>query len=156
MEEDCPITAPLNPAFPGVQSGIPSQVPGSADFINKVGIIQPSVVSLDGKKLHLYVRSTSKIGKIRVAASSDDGLSGTRARTMDIPNPNSGIDAVTLRDGRTVLVYNTTSGRTPLNLVVSRDGEHFTIFYTLESQPGEHSYPAMIQARNGDLLITYT
>jgi len=156
MEEDYPITAPLNPAFPGVQSGIPSRVPGSADFINKVGSIQPAVVSLDGKKLDLYARSTSKIGKIRVAYSSDDGLGGTRARTMDIPNPNSGIDAVTLRDGRTVLVYNTTSGRTPLNLAVGRNGEHFTLFYTLESQPGEYLYPAMIQARNRDLLITYT
>jgi predicted neuraminidase len=107
--------------------------------------------------LRLYARSTSKVGKICVADSADDGLSWTQAYPIDVPNPNSGIDAVTLRDGRTVLVYNNTAtGRTPLNLAVSSDGEHFTMFQTLESQPGEYSYPSMIQAQNGDLLITYT
>ncbi|HEX4167947.1 MAG TPA: exo-alpha-sialidase, partial [Bryobacteraceae bacterium] len=67
------------------------------------------------------------------------------------------IDATKLRDGRIVLVYNNSaSARTPLNLAVSRDGEHFTMFSTLESRPGEFSYPSMIQAHNGDLLLTYT
>ena len=30
------------------------------------------------------------------------------------------------------------------------------MFHTLEDQPGEYSYPAMVQGKNGDLLITYT
>jgi predicted neuraminidase len=30
------------------------------------------------------------------------------------------------------------------------------MFHTLEDGPGEYSYPAMVQAKNGDLLITYT
>ena len=56
-----------------------------------------------------------------------------------------------------MLVYNnTTTGRTPLNLAVSNDGIHFRMFSTLEDEPGEYSYPAMIQAKNGDLDITYT
>lgn len=76
---------------------------------------------------------------------------------MALPNPNSGIDAVALKDGRVVLVFNnTTKGRTPLNLAVSEDGEHFTVFATLEDAPGEYSYPAIIQGSNGDLYITYT
>ena len=55
------------------------------------------------------------------------------------------------------LVYNhTTAGRTPLNLAISKDGEHFSMFRVLEDSPGEYSYPAMIVAKNGDLLITYT
>ena len=84
-------------------------------------------------------------------------MTWTQARPIDLPNPNSGIDAVALRDGRVVLVYNhTVKGRTPLNLAVSRDGEHFKMFQVLEDQPGEYSYPAMVQAKNGDLLITYT
>jgi predicted neuraminidase len=152
-----PITVPVDPEAPGVKSEIPAQVPGSADWKNTVGIIQPSVVSMGGNKLRLYARSTAKVGRVCVADSSDAGLTWTQARPLEVPNPNSGLDAVRLRDGRTVLIYNnTTSGRTPLNLAVSKDGEHFSMFQTLESQPGEYSYPAIIQAQNGDLLMTYT
>jgi hypothetical protein len=134
----------------------PIRVPGQ-ELSETYGIIQPSLVSLGGGKLRFYARSTSQIGKICVADSSDRGLTWTQARPIDLPNPNSGIDAVALQDGRIVLVYNhTTSGRTPLNLAISTDGEHFRMFRTLEDQPGEYSYPSMIQGRNGDLYITYT
>jgi predicted neuraminidase len=121
------------------------------------GIIQPSVVSLGGNRLRLYARSTQQIGKIMTATSNDAGLTWAAAHTIDVPNPNSGIDAVSLPDGRIVLVYNETpKGRTPLNLAVSKDGEHFQMFRTLESDPGEYSYPALIQGHNGDLHLTYT
>ena len=36
------------------------------------------------------------------------------------------------------------------------DGEHFSDFATLESDPGEFSYPALVQSAGGDLLLTYT
>jgi predicted neuraminidase len=39
---------------------------------------------------------------------------------------------------------------------VSRDGEHFHLFATLEDTPGEYSYPAIIQGRDGDLYATWT
>ncbi len=122
------------------------------------GLIQPSVVSLGGEHLRFYARSTNNIGRICAADSIDGGRSWSTPHVLDLPNPNSGIDAVHLRDGRTVLIYNpTTDGRSPLALAVSRDGEHFTQFLTLESEPGqEFSYPALIQLRDGDLLMTYT
>ncbi len=132
---------------------------GSADseWSKTEGIIQPSVVPLTGKRLRLYARSTSRTGRICIADSVDEGRTWTQARPIDLPNPNSGIDAVALRDGRIVLVYNHSDRRrTPLNLAVSRDGEHFRMFFTLEDQPGEYSYPALIQGRDGDLHITYT
>jgi predicted neuraminidase len=135
----------------------PGAVHGSSEWDRTEGIIQPSVVSLGGRRLRLYARSTSRTGRICVADSSDAGVTWTQAHPIDLPNPNSGIDAVALKDGRVVLVYNhTPRGRTPLNLAVSRDGEHFRMFQTLEDQPGEYSYPAMVEAKNGDLLITYT
>jgi len=122
-----------------------------------VGIIQPSIVSLSGHHLRMYARSQTIASKIAVADSMDDGLTWTQARFLDLPNNNSGIDAVTLKDSRVVLIFNnTTRGRSPLNLAVSRDGEHFHIFATLEDAVGEFSYPAIIQATNGDLLMTYT
>jgi predicted neuraminidase len=56
-----------------------------------------------------------------------------------------------------VLVYNNaTSGRTPLNLAISSDGEHFRMFKTLEEEPGEYSYPSLIQGKSGNLHLTYT
>jgi predicted neuraminidase len=142
-----PITVPSQP---------PQQTqPNQAEHVS--GIIQPAIVPLGKKHLRLYARPTSDIGHICVADSYDNGLTWTQAHPTDLPNPNSGIDAVALRDGRIVLVYNNSAkDRTPLNLAVSSDGEHFKIFATLEDQPGEYSYPAIVQARNGDIDVTYT
>ena len=122
------------------------------------GLIQPSVISVGGKHLRLYARSTKNIGRICVADSKDAGLTWSEASKLDVPNPNSGIDAVALKDGRVVLVYNNTmDGRSPLNLAVSRDGDKFTMFKTLEDEPrGEFSYPNVIQGRDGDLHVVYT
>ena len=142
---------------PPATGGEVKEVPGSFDWGKTEGIIQPSVISLGGKNLRLYARSTARTGKICVADSRDSGRTWTDAHPLDLPNPNSGIDAVALRDGRVLLIFNDTDkGRTPLNLAVSNDGEHFRIFQTLESGPGEYSYPALIQGREGDLHMTYT
>jgi predicted neuraminidase len=143
-------TGPFVPAADGVN-------PGSRPSNETTGIIQPSVVSLGGTHLRFYARSTASIARITVADSFDNGMTWTGARPIALPNPNSGIDAVALKDGRVVLVFNnTTTGRTPLNLGVSEDGEHFEVFETLEDSPGEYSYPAVIQGSNGDLYVTYT
>jgi predicted neuraminidase len=135
----------------------PSQAPGLGERNEITGIIQPSVVSLGEKHLRFYARSTANIARIIVADSFDDGITWTGARPLNLPNPNSGIDAIALNDGRVVLVFNnTTTARTPLDLAVSQDGEHFRIFATLEDGPGEYSYPAIIQGKSGDVYITYT
>jgi predicted neuraminidase len=126
----------------------PITVPGS-------GIIQPVVVPMGGRHLRVYARS--QMGKICVADSSDNGITWSEAHPIDLPNPNAGIDVVKLRDGRLVMIYNhTPTGRSPLNLAVSRDGDHWTSFQALETDPGEYSYPAMIQGSDGNLHITYT
>jgi hypothetical protein len=56
-----------------------------------------------------------------------DSFGGRQLRAPQrFAEPHSGIDAVTLRDGRVVLIHNdTTKGRTPLNLAVTKDGERF-------------------------------
>jgi predicted neuraminidase len=122
-----------------------------------VGLIQPAVVSLGAHRLRLYARSKSRAQRIAIADSYDDGRTWAQARYIDLPNPNSGIDAVGLRDGRVVLIFNNSyNRRSPLNLAVSRDGEHFTVFRKLDEGPGQYSYPAIVQAANGDLLMTYS
>ena len=133
----------------------PLAAPANADGTS--GIIQPVVIPFGSKYLRLYARSTENIGHIITADSTDDGLTWSATRALSLPNPNSGMDALRLHDGRILMVYNdTANGRTPLNLAMSHDGEHFTNFATLENTPGEYSYPAMIEEKDGSIAITYT
>ncbi len=147
-------------AHPAAPAGNPAQSVHTKVYPaakSTIGIIQPAVVSLGGHHLRFYARSHTRSARIAVADSHDDGATWTQARFLNLPNPNSGIDAVRLRDGCILLVFNNSyNQRTPLNLAVSRDGEHFHIFKTLEDGPGQYSYPAIVQAANGDVLITYS
>lgn len=121
-----------------------------------IGAIQPSILVLGSGKLVALGRTLASKRVFRIE-SSDAGSSWGAMSLLDLPNPNSGTDAVTLADGRHLLVYNhTEKGRTPLNLAVSQDGVGWTPLATLESTPGEYSYPAIIQAADGRVHVTYT
>ncbi len=131
--------------------------PADGNDKGRHGIIQPVVVPIEGKHYRLYARATKDIGRICAADSFDGGITWTAAHPTALLNPNSGIDAVRLRDGRFVMIYNDSSLlRTPLNVAVSTDGESWRNFATLENAPGEYSYPALIQLASGDLVMTYT
>ena len=122
------------------------------------GVTQPTLLKRRDGSLLLLARSRS-IGQICMATSRDGGLTWSPAQEIaDLPNPNSGIDAVTLADGRHVLVYNPSHiGRTPLALAVSTDdGTTWKQSLVLEQEPGEYSYPAIIQAADATLHITYS
>jgi predicted neuraminidase len=43
-----------------------------------------------------------------------------------------------------------------LNVAISKNGIEWTPVLTLERQPGEYSYPAVIQADDDSVHITYT
>jgi predicted neuraminidase len=120
------------------------------------GLIQPTLVELAPDRLRLFARTRQ--GFIYSADSADGGRTWSTARPTSLPNPNSGIDGVRLRDGRILLVYNHSARRrTPLNVALSTDGgETWTPFVELETAPGEYSYPAVIQSADGDVHITYT
>ena len=77
---------------------------------------------------------------------------------LDLPNPNSGIDALTLKDGRFLMVCNPVpKGRSPLAVALSSDGKTWTNALTLEDEPAkEFSYPAVMQTADGKVHITYT
>ncbi len=117
--------------------------------------IQPSILVLPGGKLKALGRTRQ--GSVFQIDSNDRGKTWGKLTATELPNPNSGIDAVTLRDGRHLLVYNhTRRGRSPLNVAVSRDAVDWQPALVLESQPGEYSYPAIIQTDDGLVHISYT
>ena len=120
-----------------------------------IGAIQPSLLIHPDGKIEALGRSQQ--GKLWQAWSQDQGETWGEMTLLDVPNPNSGTDAVALKDGRFLLVYNhTPRGRTPLNVAVSKDGVHWEAVLTLENGDGEFSYPAVIQTKDGLVHVTYT
>ena len=124
------------------------------------GAIQPSILEYGGGKMQILCRSRQ--GVITQSWSEDGGQSWGPMTATDLPNPNSGTDAVSLMDGRQLLVYNHTTrtsrprGREMLNVAVSKDGKKWNPVMTLERKSGEFSYPAVIQSSDGKIHITYT
>lgn len=124
-----------------------------------------------GKKYIIYSKSLDK-----------EGEKWMKAKPTSLPGPNSGIDAVKLRDGRVVIIYNhswglKSLGRGKLNVAISHDdGLTWTPSSTVvlesfddgaisdinvdkknQKKPIEMSYPAVIQDPKTDLIhIVYT
>jgi predicted neuraminidase len=120
-----------------------------------IDAIQPSILVHRGGRLQAIGRTKS--ARIFETWSVDEGRTWTALVLTSLPNPNSGIDALTLGDGRQLVVYNhTTQGRSPLNVAVSVDGKVWDAALVLERDPGEYSYPAVIQTADGLVHITYT
>jgi len=126
--------------------------------------IQPTILFPPGDKLEALCRT--KQGVIAMTWSSDQGTTWTPLADAALPNPNSGIDAVTLADGRLLLVYNhatNASGRAngpryPLDVAISRDGLRWEHVLVLEDEPlrDGYAYPAVIQTSDGLVHVTYT
>ena len=122
----------------------------------KIGAIQPSILFHPDGKLQALGRTRQ--GRIFETWSADAGRTWSEMTLTDLPNPNAGTDAVTLKDGRHLLIYNPViKGRSPLALAASPDGKTWSAALVFENEPGkEFSYPAIIQTRDGLVHITYT
>ena len=119
------------------------------------GAIQPTILLHSPTRWQLLCRSQQ--GLVTEVWTEDAGLTWTRMRATGLPNPSAGIDALRLVDGRFLLAYNpTAAGREKLSIAVSADGRSWQPAVTLEDSPGEYSYPAMIQTRDGLVHVTYT
>ena len=134
------------------------------DYINDGVVydaIQPSILFYPDHKLQILCRSQQNV--ITQSWSNDSGKTWSPMTATSLPNPNAGTDAVTLKDGRQLLVYNHTNrggdfpnGRNMLNVAISGDGISWLPVLTLERSEGEYSYPAVIQSSDGLVHITYT
>lgn len=127
--------------------------------------IQPSVLFHKGGKLQMLARSKDRA--VMESWSSDNGETWTPVQKSSLPNNNSGTDAVTLKDGRQLLVYNHVyphdtlkngkGPRTPLNVAISNGGKKWFAAAILEDSPiSQYSYPSVIQSSDGMVHIVYT
>ncbi|WP_338359164.1 sialidase family protein [Yeosuana marina] len=127
--------------------------------------IQPTILNYDQGKLQLLSRTKNDI--ITEIWSEDYGETWGNMEATSLPNPNSGIDGVTLKDGRQLLVYNPTKenwgNRVPLSLAISTNGKKWKRVIDLEplrkntdKENEEYSYPTIIQSENGNVHIVYT
>lgn len=124
--------------------------------------IQPTFLQHPNGRLQVLCRTKEDV--IASSESTDGGNTWSKLAATDLPNPNSGIEAVTLKDGRHLLVYNPLSSgvtgwgkRSTLSLAISNDGMAWTPVADLEKEKsGEFSYPAIIQTPDGLVHITYT
>lgn len=137
---------------------------GPLNAKDEIESIQPTFLRLKDKSILMLCR-TKSAQKISMTISKDEGQTWDRLSLLELPNPNSGIDAVTLKDGRHLLVYNHTTrdsrrpggARAELNVAISDDGLHWSAVAQLEKEEkGEFSYPAVIEGNDGLVHITYT
>ena len=137
------------------------EVTGPINDGREFDAIQPSILTYPDGRMQVLCRTRQNV--IAQSWSADGGKTWSEMSATSLPNPNAGTDAVTLQDGRQLLVYNHTvrgkhfpSGRAMLNLALSTDGKKWQPVMALERQEGEYSYPAVIQSSDGLVHITYT
>lgn len=125
--------------------------------------IQPSVLDHGNGKLQLLARSRN--WAIVESWSNDNGETWSPLQKTSLPNNNSGTDALTMKNGKHVLVYNHVlppkdnpkGARTPLNVAISDDGKRWDAVLILEDSPiSQYSYPAVIQTQDNLLHFVYT
>ena len=122
--------------------------------------IQPSLVRKKDGTLVAYMRDNGPPPKrIHRSISKDDGMTWTPAEDTELPNPGASVEAIALRDGRWIIVYNDLeSGRHSLAVSMS-DDEGATWKWTRHLERTEkhrYHYPSVIQARDGLVHVTYS
>jgi predicted neuraminidase len=147
--------------------GIANDVEGSYFFTRAAGTTawrkagftsggsQPAIAQRSDGSILAMLRHSRNITRIE---SRDGGQTWSQAQPTPLKNPDSGITMTRLANGHLLLVYNNSqTGRTPLSVVRSLDeGKSWEQPLDLESNPGEYSYPCIIQAADGKIHATYT
>ncbi len=128
------------------------------------GGVQPSVVRKNDGTLVAYLRDNGPPPKrALVSESRDDGVTWTTAHDTDIPNPGTSLEAIRLRNGHWILVYNDIeNGRYSLAAAISDDeGATWKWKRHLDGRPDrpskdQYHYPSVIQAADGAIHVTYS
>jgi hypothetical protein len=139
----------------GAENWVMSQVvPG------ELGVSEPSVVCVPDGRLVVFLRDDTDDHRIKRSESLDDGNTWSQIQTTDLPNPSSGIEAILLKSGRLVMVYNDkeVEPRDRLAISISEDfGETWKWTRHLEDAPRQRfDYPSIIQSEDGSLHVSYS
>lgn len=127
----------------------------------KEGLLQPSLLALDEKRVVAYFRNGGKGNRkyVMESISNDAGITWSEPLPTTLPNPNSGLDAVQTTDGRVLVALNDSfKDRSRLALYLSKDDEmEWKKIKDLEDTPGmEFSYPSIIHTPDNTYHISYT
>lgn len=124
------------------------------------GLNQPSLIVRNDGSIDAYMRDDGdEPGRIMMSHSDDQGYSWTYAQKSEIPNPGASIEVIKLKSDNWLLVYNDVdNGRYTLAAAISDDeGKSWKWKRNLENtKGGSFSYPSVIQAKDGQIHITYS
>jgi predicted neuraminidase len=141
------------------------------------GLVQPNVLKLRHGVFVAFFRS--RFADFIYKSTSSDGCRWTAPIPTQLPNNNSSIQALLLRNGHIVMAFNNTSSsikrektqagpRKPLSVALSTDGgQTWPWIRDIEtgSKEPEHpedrkhedySYPAVVQEPDGKIDVAYT
>jgi len=120
---------------------------------------QPALVPMNNNSSLALLRDFSALNRIEVTRTTNTARDWSPPQMPGLPNPDSGLAALHLADGRILLAF-TDSTRKPGNLCLasSRDqGQTWTRLATLaDARQGEGNYPFMIQTEEGEIHVVYT
>jgi len=123
------------------------------------GLEQPTVVEFPDKSMVAFFRNGRPAHRILRSDSQDGGMTWSPVTTTDLPHPGAGIEAILLRDGRMLMIYNDSEKeRDRLAVSISEDrGKSWTHTRHLENSPGQRfDYPSILQGKEGTFHATYS
>jgi predicted neuraminidase len=140
------------------------------------GFVQMNILKLSNTSLIAFYRS--RYADWIYQSESSDGCSWTAPHATKLPNNNASIQAIRLKNGHLVMIFNNTqsefkpehadtASRRILSMAISEDeGKTWPWIRDLEnstlSQPilpledAEYSYPSVIQSADGMIQVAYT
>jgi hypothetical protein len=128
--------------------------------VPEVGLTQPTVVQYSDGKISAFFRNGGPERRIKRSDSDDGGMTWSAVTNTTLLHPGAGIEAVVLKNGHLVMVYNDkeSGDRDQLAVSISHDrGETWPYTRHLENTPqSRFDYPSVIQALDGSIHVTYS
>lgn len=130
---------------------------------SRLGNLQPAAVQIDENHLIAYCRrggdyEPRKDGYLIRTESNDGGRTWSEGKETEIPNPNSAVDFIKLKNDHLLLVFNDSMNeRTPLTVAISTDrGQTFSHRRHIIAGRGDFAYPTAVQTQDGKIHVVFT